>query len=129
MNKSKKVQNRKPRIDASVRALFSLYKHNKKVFIFQDALRVVSQIFISVIPIFTGLAASSAANKDSLLKYILFLIGCAVGHTIFWLSADVVWAKLTLKKIYLLREIAFNKAWERLQNTKEIRTAPRKVSP
>ena len=113
MNKPENMHNRKPRIDASVRALFSLYKYNKGAFLFQDLLRVVGQIFISIIPIFTGLVASSAANKDSLLKYILFLIGCAVGHTIFWVAADVVWAKLTLKKIYLLREIAFNKAWER----------------
>lgn len=106
------MKTKSPRFDGSIRALGSLYWNNKTIFICQDIIRVISQIAMALTPLFIGLIAGAQADKNDLLKYIIFLAVAGGTHSILWIIADVITIHIN-PRIYKIREIVFDKVWKR----------------
>ena len=107
------MKTKRSKFDPSTQALGSLYWQNKSVFLTQDFLRLISQIFISLFPLFIGQIATSEGDNNKLLWGIIFLAGASFVHTVMWNIADVVAAKYVNPRIYQFREYAFKYAWGR----------------
>jgi ATP-binding cassette subfamily B protein len=90
------------KLNASKRALWYLFKHNKKVFIPEILLVIAAMLPITIMTLMPARIAASAFANDihgvALNSAIFFLLG--VIHGVLWHLGDMYWVKYTYPLFY-----------------------------
>lgn len=98
------------KLNASKRALWYLFKTNKKIFIPEILLVIASMIPITLMTLMPAKIASAAfaGDTDGLMmnSLVFFLLGAI--HGILWHLADMYWVKYTFPLFYTTGEEALN---------------------
>lgn len=110
---NKQIQNKQPKIDASVRALFSLYWQNKAWFITFDLTRMTSAAIGAFLPLFLAKIINSKGDIDYLYFIVPIAIIAMYLHHLLWSMADYIFSLKILKIFYKFREIMFKATWNR----------------
>jgi ABC-type multidrug transport system fused ATPase/permease subunit len=99
---------------SSTRALLSLLKHNKLVYIVDALLMFFANASIALTPIFFGVAVGSAVEGNDYTRTGTFLLIGLIMNFIHWGTwhiADFWIIKRVHKDTYVMRDIAFKKVW------------------
>ena len=99
---------------SSTRALLTMVKHNKKVYVIDAILMFIANASIALSPIFFGFAVGGAVSGSDystvgIYLFLGFLMN--VVHWGTWHAADYWIVKRVHRDTYKLREIAFEKVW------------------
>ena len=101
------------KLEASVKALFSLYWQFKSIFLFGDILRVVSSVVAAFLPLIIAKIVSSKGDINYLYFIVPVMVGTMVVHGILWSIADYNYSLRVLKVWYKFREVLFRTTWKR----------------
>jgi len=99
---------------ASTRAIVSLIKHNKSVYIVDAIVMLIANACEACLPLLFGLAIGAAASTRDLspaAKYLTIAWLLNVAHMIFWHVGDYWVIKRVHLDTYKLREIAYRTIW------------------
>jgi len=99
---------------ASTRAIVSLIKHNRPVYIVDAVVMLIANACEALIPLFFGLAigaATSTKDLSSTARYLTIAWLLNVGHMVFWHVGDYWVIKRVHRDTYKLREIAYRTIW------------------
>lgn len=111
MKKDKKTDQK----DQSLKAIFSLYRYNRKKLNIVFLLAFVANIFIAILPFFigkiAGLVSQPGVSHYEVSKWVYLMVGCVVIHEIVWKLAEVSSVYWQTKVHYKFRDIIQKFAW------------------
>ncbi|OHV35231.1 MULTISPECIES: ABC transporter ATP-binding protein [Pseudofrankia] len=72
---------------------------------------VLADAFLAVIPLFIGrfVTALTATPHGDVLTYTIALIGCSIGHDLFWRSAELLYMRLLNPRGYDYQNLLFRR--------------------
>ncbi|WP_241841919.1 ABC transporter ATP-binding protein [Pseudofrankia sp. BMG5.36] len=75
------------------------------------AVFVLADIFLAVIPLFIGrfVSALTATPHGHVLAFTIALIGCSIGHDLFWRGAELLYMRLLNSRPYDYQNLLFRR--------------------
>lgn len=113
MKKNKKTGQK----DQSIKAIFSLARHNWLRYSATALVVVIACTFEAFLPIISGYIIGNIStlqsNYDELRLLLIALVGSGVVHAMFWHLGDYMTTWNILPSYYKFRTICFEKAWDK----------------